>query len=318
VTDAKHRPPKIEDSSVRARSAVCARLRRGLATVLVVTTGVARPVAAGPPVEDMTTASVTLAEAERRLAAGDPDGAIALYEGALEQIPPDPGYAPTRAQVLLTIVEAHEAAFARDGDLERLKRAKRLLDRYLGPLELLDEQGRAAAEERRVRLIDAITAVEEKLRAEQAARAAAERRERAASARRKGRAFSTSGAVLTSFGAAGLVLMSAGLGLGRATDGQIDALKANKLAQGDDWSLPCLDDACREARRGELDPLLARGNASNALVIAGAVTGGALLTTGVTLLVLGRKKTREAKALEITPAPAVGPTSFGLVLRGRF
>jgi hypothetical protein len=318
VTEAKIRPPIVEAARTRAGADCVLRLRGGLATVLALSIGLGRPVAASPVGPDMDAASVTLAEAEKQLAAGDPDGAIALFEGALAQIPTEPGYAPARARVLLTIVEAHEAAFGRDGELERLRRAKRLLDHYLGPLELLDEQGRAAAEERRVRLIDAITAVEEKMRAEEAARSAAARRDRAAAARRKGRAFSRSGAVLTSFGGAGLVLLGVGLGLGRATDGKIADLKASKLAQGDDWGLPCIDDACREARRAELDPLFARGTASNVLVLVGALTGGTLLAGGVTLLVLGRKKTREARSLEITPVPAVGPTSFGLTLRGRF
>lgn len=271
---------------------------------------------AGSPVEDMDAASVTLTEAEQKLAAGDVDGAIARFEAALEQIPPDPGYAPTRAQVLLTIVEAHEAGFARDGDLERLRGAKRLLDRYLGPLELLDEQGRAAAEERRVRLIDVIAAIEEKQRAEAAAREATARRERAAQARRAGRTLSAAGAVLTGLGGAGLVMMATGLGVGRQADGKIEQAKADALARGDDWSAPCVDDACRDARREQLDPLLARGSASNVLVLVGAVTGAALVSTGAALLALGRRKKNQAKALEL--APTASTTGLGVVLQGRF
>lgn len=269
-----------------------------------------------PPVDDMEAASATLAEAEQKLAGGDVDAAIARFEAALDQIPSDAGYAPTRAQVLLTIVEAHEAGFARDGDLERLRGAKRLLDRYLGPLELLDEQGRAAAEERRVRLIDVIGAIEEKQRAEEAARAATARRERAARARRAGRVLSAAGAALTGLGGAGLIVMATGIGVGRATDGQIDQAKADALARGDDWSAPCTDDMCSEARRAELDPLLVRGSASNVLVIVGATTGAVLVSTGAALLAIGRRKKNEARALEVTPTAS--PTSFGVVLQGRF
>lgn len=265
----------------------------------------------------MEAVSATLAEAEQRLAANDPDGAIALYESALARIPAEPGYAPTRAEVLLTIVEAHEAGFARDGDLERLRRAKRLLDRYLGPLELLDEQGRAAAEERRILVINAILTVEEKMRAEASARAVQVRRERAAAARRQARTLTLSGATLTGLGAAGFVLMGVGLGVGKAADASIDDLKEAKLALGDDWSLPCTDDACREARRAALDPLVARGDAGNALVIAGAVTGGALLAAGVTLLARARKKKRDARQFELVPATTAG-RGFGLVLTGSF
>jgi hypothetical protein len=282
--------------------------RRPLALALALVLA-ARPAAAAPA--GMEAASATLAEAARRLAAGDPDGAIARYEAALAQIPAEPGYAPTRAEVLLTIVEALEAGFARDADLERLRRAKRLLDRYLGPLDLLDEQGRAAAEERRILVINAILTVEETRRAEATARAAAARRERAAAARRQARSFTAAGAALTGLGAAGLALMGAGLGVGRGADARIAALKE---AKGDDWDLPCRDAACEDARRAALDPIVARGEAGNVMVVVGAVTGGALLAAGVALLARARKKQRDARQLELAPA-AVG---LGLALAGRF
>lgn len=282
----------------------------------------AEPARAEPPQaaadEDMDRSSAAFARAEQKLADGDPDGAIALFEAGLETMPTDPGYAPARAQILLTIVDAHEAAFTRDGELERLRRAKRLLDRYLGPLELLDEQGRAAAEARRVRLIDVITAFEDKARAEAAARAAAERRARAERARRLGRTFSISGVGLTGAGVVGVALLGAGLGLGRAADRKIDELKAERLAAGEDWSYPCTDDECRQARRAELDPLVRQGAAGNVLAIVGGVTGGLLLAAGVTLVVLGFKKKREARQIELTPVPTAGRGGLGLTLVGRF
>ena len=290
--------------------------RWAISTAFTWTVGTATPAAAAAPAS-MEAASATLAEAERRLAAGDPDAAIVRYEAALAQIPAEPGYAPTRAEVLLTIVEALEAGFARDGDLERLRRAKRLLDRYLGPLELLDEQGRAAAEERRILVINAITTVEEKLRAEEAARAAVSRRERAATARRRARAFTVSGATLTALGGVGFALMGAGLGLGRSADARIAGLKEDRLAAGEDWSLPCTDDACRDERHAALDPLVARGNAGNALAIAGAVTGGSLLVSGVVLLSRARKKRRDARQIELVPTTTSG-RGVGLILTGKF
>lgn len=282
---------------------------------LVVSLGVASSASAAAPAEDMGEASASFSAAERRLAAGDPDGAITGFEAGLEQLPPDPGYAPTRARVLLSIVDAHEAAFAVDGDLERLRRAAALLDRYLGPLELLDEQGRAAAEERRVRLLASIAAVEERLRAEASARALAERRARARSIRQRGRALGVSGAVLTSMGVAGLAVMGAGVGVGVDTDDKLAALKISK-----DWSSTCLslDEGCRDERRAALDPLLARGNRGNTMMIAGGVSGGVLLITGVTLLVLGSKQQRDARLLAVIPVPTATATSLGLRLQGRF
>jgi len=306
-----------ERSNPRARARGPARGGRILLAALLALGPVA-PAVASPPAQDMSAASASFAEAERRLAAGDPDGAVALYEAGLERLPNAPGYEPTRARVLLTIVDAHEAAFADDGELERLRRARRLLDRYLGPLELLDEQGRAAAEDRRVGLINTITTVEARRQAEAAARAAIARRERAQAARRRGRSFTIAGAALTGLGVAGLALLGAGLGLGRATDRRIAELKAGKLAGGDDWSRPCVDDPCSAARRGELDPLLARGTAGNTLAIVGAVTGGALLATGVTLLILGRKQQREARQLGLGPTLAPRASGLGLTISGRF
>lgn len=263
----------------------------------------------------MGEASASFAEAERQLADGDPDGAIIRFEAGLQRLPEDPGYQPTRARVLLLIVDAHEAAFTVDGDLERLRRAGVLLDHYLGPLDLLDEQGRAAAEERRVRLTATIAAVEERLRAEASARALAERRARAQLIRQKGRALSTSGAVLTSLGIAGLAVMGAGIGLGVDTDGKVGALKISK-----DWSSTCLsmDAACRDERRAELDPLLARGNMGNTMMIAGGVSGGVFLITGITLLVLGSKQQREARSLAALPIPTATASSLGLRFQGRF
>lgn len=258
----------------------------------------------------------TFAAAERRLATGDFDGAIALFETGLALLPADPGYAPARAEVLLTIVTAHEAAFDRDRDVERLLRARSLLDHYLGPLDLLDEQGRAAAEDRRVALIARISAAQAALRAAARARRAAARREQAETARRRARSYTRVGATLTGFGAVGVVLLATGIGLGRRTDRQLAGLKASKATQGDDWSLPCVDDACRESRREELAPLLARGGASNALVVVGAVAGATLLASGMALSIVGRKHRRAARALEL--APTATPTSLGVVLVGRF
>ena len=90
------------------------------------------------------------------------------------------------------------------------------------------------------------------------------------------------------------------------------------MAAGEDWSAPCTDEACRAARTEALAPLRARGSASNVLVIVGAVTGGALLVAGATLLGLGRKRAREARLLELSPTAAIGSTGLSLGLRGRF
>ncbi len=275
------------------------------------------PAAAAPATDpsSMGPASVAFTEAENRLEAGDPDGAVERFEAGLELLPEERGYAPTRAHVLLTIVDAHEAAFKKDGDLERLRRAKQLLDRYLGPLDLLDEQGRADAEARRVVVINTILMIEQRRRSEAAAQSLEMRRKAAEMARRRGRALTLAGSALVGVGAAGIGTMAAGFGLGRAADDNIEALKAQKAAEGDDWSLPCVDDLCREARRRELDPLVSRGNTGNLLVIVGAATGGVLLVGGLALLLVGRKSKRQAKQLELSPSLSANAWGPGLKVR---
>lgn len=257
--------------------------------------------------------SARFAEAQRRLDAGDHDGAVALLEQGLDRVPDGPGYAPTRARMLLLIVAAHEIGFGIDGDLERLRRARRLLDRYLGPLDLLDEQGRGEAEERRSGLIGQIARIEAARRLADSERAAAEQRARAERARKQARSLTIAGAVTTSLGLAGLTVMAAGLAVGSSADARIDALVAS---YGDTACQP--ESAECEGRYVDLQAERRRGNAGNIMFITGAATGGALLITGVTLLALARKKTREARALQLSPAPMISQTGLGLALVGRF
>lgn len=283
--------------------------------VLILGVASPAPAVASPPAEDMVQSTRTFTEGEQLLASGEPQKAIAKFEAGLKDLPLEPGYAPTRARFLLLIVDAQEAAFATDRDLDRLYQARYLLDQYLGPLDLLDEQGRADAEERRVRLISSTVAVEKQIQVEKDARELADRRAFGEAKRRKGRALTISGAVLTSLGVAGLAVMGGGVGRGRATDDEIAALKDRK-----DWNDPCLTEyqACSDERRGKLDLLIARGNASNAMMIAGGVTGGVFLIAGVTLLVLGRKQKRDAEKLALLPIPSVTASSLGVLLHGRF
>lgn len=261
----------------------------------------------------MYEAKLKFTAAEERLTAGDHDGAVELLEQGLAALPEDPGYAPTRAEVLLQIVDVHEAAFTDDGDLDRLRRAKELLDHYLGPLELLDEQGRADAEERRVRLIEKIVGVENRLRAEAAAREAAARRARAERLRRQGKTLRITGAASMAVGIAGLAAMGAGLGIGRAADNEITAIK-----EENGWSERCTDAACQEMRRELLDPLVKRGNAGNIMAIVGGSAGAVLCATGLATLIIARKRIRQAKQLEVTPSLSFLRGHIGISINGRF
>lgn len=290
-------------------------MRRVASLVVAVSLMAPAPTLAAPGEHGaLQDASTRYAEAQRRLDAGQHDEAVALLEDGLDHVPDGPGYAPTRARMLLLIVEANEAGFVGDGDLERLRRARRLLDRYLGPLDLLDEQGRGEAEERRSRLIEQIAQIEAARRRADGERAATERRERAEQARRQARRLTIAGTVTTSLGLAALAVMGAGLGVGRSADARIDALVDHFAGDG-----PCeVESAACEDRYQALQDERRRGNGGNVMFIAGAAAGGALLVTGVTLLVVARKQGRDARALQVTPTPTVSRTGVGLALIGRF
>ncbi len=275
------------------------------------------PASAEEPAADLDTmreSSARFAEARRHLDDGDHDGAIKLLDQALAALPEEPGYGPTRTQMLLLIVEAHDLGFAKDGDLERLQVARRLLDRYLGPLDLLDEQGRVDAEERRIRLIDQIARIEVSRRRGDAERAAAERQARAEKTQKQARLLTNVGAAATALGAAGLGVMATGLGLGSRAESAIDK-KATEYAE-----LPACAPGSAECQRrlDELSPLRRQGNSGNIMTVVGATVGGALLITGVTLLLVGRQKRRQAKSFELTPSPAVSRSSIGIAFVGRF
>lgn len=260
---------------------------------------------------DMEAASVAFAEAERWVA-DDPERAIARFEAGLAAVPPGPGYSPTRARVLLQIVAAHEAAIRRedDGQLaslcrghDRLAQAKALLDHYLGPLELLDEEGRASVEARRVGLGAAIAAAERRVLREKAVRDAA-------GARRAARVRTTAGALVLGGGAIALGSMGAAISVGRATDQQL-------------FGCPETDETCG----GKLMEYRTRGSAANGAVLGGAVAGGVLLVTGAVLVILGSKQRTRARTLErgvrgfeLGPAPVSwgGRWGPGIVLQGRF
>ncbi len=257
--------------------------------------------------------SARFAEAQARLDAGDHDGAIALLTAGLEQVPEGPGYAPTRTRLLLLIVEANSAGFRVDGELERLRRSRLLLDRYLGPLDLLDEQGRGEAEERRSGLIAQVAEIEAARRRADGERAAAERRERAATARSQVRTWRIAGITTYSLGVAGVSVMAAGFGVGNTADERLAALGSEYGETSCD-----LESAECEERYQALQGVRRRGNAGNIMVVVGATAGGALLATGLTLLLVARKKNRESRALQVAPAPMIGRTGLGLGLVGRF
>ncbi len=111
-----------------------------------------------------------------------------------------------------------------------------------------------------------------------------------------GRPMAIAGSVLIIAGAAGYIVMAVGLGVGSNADAELG-------------SLGSVDDI--ERRREVMD----RGRMGNRLALGAGVASAALMATGIALVVVGRRKSRES-------APSVGwlplQRGAGLQLGARF
>ncbi|MCB9753833.1 MAG: hypothetical protein H6713_28150 [Myxococcales bacterium] len=251
-------------------------------------------------VDPMVAASVSAQRARERLSAGDYAVAIQLLDKSLASLPRGRGYAPVRARTLLMVVDIRELAFLEDGQLAHLYQARDALDRYLGPLDLLDEQARADAEARRGRLIAHIGKIE------------AERRAEATRLRARARRFVLPGATLTAFGVAGLVVMGVGVGLGVHADAKLGA-----YVHSPSVVTPCslTMEGCSE-QLPETQRFHGLGNAGNVSVVVGATVGGALTIAGLSLLIIGHKLNRDAAGIDVVPT--VATSGAGVMFVGRF
>ncbi len=111
-----------------------------------------------------------------------------------------------------------------------------------------------------------------------------------------GRALVLSGAALAAVGGAGLAVGVTGLVMGG-----INQSKANDpTVYGSTF-----DDVDRKGKLG------------NTLAYAGFIAGGVLVATGVTLILIGRKKKKHAAGDDQAQVRLL-PTAGGLILRGRF
>ncbi len=275
-------------------------------------------------VSDMEQAQARLDEAEQRARGGEHDAAIAAYKAGLEALPAGDGYARARARALLGIVDSQRAAFQRDGELDRLHEAARMLDQYIGALEIFDDEGRLEAEQRRVQLQREIAVIEAERAREASAQAVARKRLEAAKERQRATILTFSGVGAVVLGAGGFGLMGWGLVRGQAIEIELNEL-TNPTVRPTVWICADWDAACRGERIEQNAALLRSGDVANATVIVGAVTGAALVATGVALLALGsrargrsRALDRAAERLELQPLPTLTSGGAGLVLLGRF
>ncbi|MDC0720000.1 hypothetical protein [Nannocystis bainbridge] len=226
-------------------------------------------------------AAALSAAAQARLAAGDRDGAIALWRRAFLALPGGFGHAPRRATAALAIADAEEAAFRESGDPARLHAGIAALDAYLGGLDPTDDENRVGVEGRRAELSAMYQSSAAPEGPRPPPRFAAARR---GFDRKAGLAAAGLGGAAV---VAGVVALAGGL-TGRAADADLKDVTA-RPCQGDDPLDPCGSDAARERAKTEL---VAEGLRANRMALVGGILTGALLTAGVAALIAGAVRGR--------------------------
>jgi len=232
-------------------------------------------------------------EGQARFDTADYVGAIERWTGAYAQLPDDPHLAAARNLLAYQIAQAHIEAFAMDPQLAHLRKAERLLLQYIAGLDPSEAEARLDAEHR-------LETVRAQLRAAMPPPAARPTRPPAALAPTEPPGDRSRGPLLLLGG------LNLGLGLGLLVGTAVSAVSAADL-HGERQRVKAGADAA------ELDRLRMRETRANQATIATAVVGGALITTGVALLITGHVRKRAW-----TAQPTLAPGLVGARLTLRF
>jgi hypothetical protein len=250
------------------------------------------------------------AEGSSKYELGDCQGAIELWEQAYELLP-----LGLRAQLQVPLANAHVCAYESDEDPEHLRRAQVLFGDYLAALDAVDQQTRAEVEGLLKQVSDTLAELEaeaERRKQELAEREAIAREEAAKAEtiqqmqdldpwtdeqRRRFRIFNGVGGSLIGLGAAGLGVMATGLVLGENVD-----VRGSHLTVHDPYS--------------EYARLRETGRDYNVMAAVSGAIGGALLVSGVSMIVVAAVERRRAKLeLERGKSARIRPTGTGLELQ---
>lgn len=230
------------------------------------------------------------------------DAAIRSWTTALARVPTGAEAARIRSALVYNLAVAQRKGFALDGDVLRLKRARLLLERYLGE----QHETNGADPEELARVQAQLDEIDAQLTAAEAPPAPAARESASVSTRSTtSDADPTSsrrrpGTVMLGVGA-GLLVAGAGLVGGMATGIVISARAERRLGQLDTLA----DEAARPA-------VVARGELGNRTAIATGIVGGLALAAGTTLVILGARKRSRNGAIARSFGPAFGPGWFGV------
>ncbi|HEY0137781.1 MAG TPA: hypothetical protein VGB85_27035 [Nannocystis sp.] len=218
-------------------------------------------------------------------------GAIDRWTKAYASLPDAPDIHTARNLLTYQIAQAHIEAHAIDGQPTHLRKAERLLSRYIEGLAPEEAEARASADELRDDLRQRIATAPPPVVIAEAPPPPPPQLD---VPRRRSRLMLAGGITL---GAGGALLVGT---LVAALEGQhIDRDGERAVMRG--------------AEDAELHELLSRGTRANQAAIGTAVAGALLVTTGVALLITGRMR-RGPLAL----APSFGPGLVGMSFRTRF
>jgi tetratricopeptide (TPR) repeat protein len=221
-------------------------------------------------------------------------GAIDLWTQAFTLLPNLAEYAKINADLIFNLARAHEKQFDVDNDPAQLRQAIILLERYIESLPNLYADDVAEFDAQKTKTTQVKTDIEARLDAYESSRPAGPASGPGDSPPEPGRSLVITGAVLTAVG---------GLALGASGYGMAAGAQANDISDVDPTDI--------DERRTQFD----RGRSMNTIAIAGGVSAGVLIATGVALIVVGKKKGKESR---VALTPWLAPNGGGLVTRARF
>ena len=233
-------------------------------------------------------------QGQEKFEAGDYDGAIEVWEEAIILLPE-----AKRVRLAAPLANAHAKAYEVDGELAHLRKAQELFTAHLENLDASNEKAREetqaelAAIEAEFARIEAerdqkIRAEEGILREQALADAAADNNKRIR------RIYNTVGGSLLGLGGASMVTLIVALAYGQSRDTLGDTYAV-------DVTIP----------QSQYDTLLAQGKAANTAAVVTGVVGGALLVSGVTVVVVGALKYKQHRGKAARDQARVQPYGLG-------